>query len=44
MNKGECYDKLIALGVDKPMTVALCNWFSSADLTEFIEFLEEEGI
>lgn len=41
-DKREAYDKLMELGVEENMTVALCNFFDSNQLSEFIEFLEEE--
>jgi hypothetical protein len=42
MSKEDLYDKLIILGVEDNMATALCNWFSSAELEEFVEFLETE--
>lgn len=41
-NKAELYDRLKELGVDETTTIALCNFFSSSGLEEFVEFYEEE--
>ena len=43
MNKAELYDKLESMMIDDRMILALTNYFSSTELEEFTEFLEEEG-
>ena len=40
--KEKLYDRLEELGVDERMKIALCNYFDSKELEEFVEFLEDE--
>jgi len=40
--KGKLYDRLMLMGMERNMAVAICNWFDSAELEEFVEFLENE--
>lgn len=40
--KENCYDRLVELNIEENLINALCNWFDSRELEEFVEFLEEE--
>ena len=42
MTKRECYDRLLNEGVNERTAIALCNFFDSTELEEFVEFLEYE--
>ena len=41
--KDELFDIMNDMGIDNSMIVALCNYHSTSELNEFVEFLEEEG-
>jgi len=40
--KEELANRLEELGVEEKMVIALCNYFNSNELTEFVDFLEDE--
>ena len=40
--KEKLYNRLEELQVDERMNKALCNYFDSRELEEFVEFLENE--
>ena len=40
--KEKLAERLSYCGVDGPMIIHLCNFFSSKELEEFVEFLEDE--
>ena len=42
MLKKDLLIKLEELGVAENMTKALCDWMDSSELSEFVEFLEDE--
>jgi len=44
-NKKELYNRLLDLSdniTSKDMIIGLCNYFSTRELEEFVEFLEKE--
>jgi hypothetical protein len=43
MTTDECYDFLIKYYGNEKVAQDMCNFFDSAVLTEYVEFLKDEG-